>query len=392
MQHNIAIIVVTHSRADSLHRLLDSISNADYRGYSDISLVISADKHNNDSCLSIANDFIWKFGNKKIIHQEKKLGLKSHILSCGDMVSEFDGVIILEDDLMVSKGFYDYSQQAFEFYQNDEKIAGIGLYSNCYNEVAYCPFDPIEDGFDNYFMQVPCSWGQLWTKRQWNGFKEYLTKTDNLYEQISLPETVTQWSDISSWKKSFYRYLISKDLYFVYPRFGFTTNFAEPGNHIQTPVTVFQTSLQLSRKQMYFSGFCDATAIYDGYYELTSIGFNRFTGKEMDVSFDLNGTKLLSQIKTKYLISSKYSSMPKKYFENKLYPYENNILFDLTTSDKKLSFVLAETVSFTSLLRLERHDADIKKYFISKELIIQKLTTRKKSIFNPLYNLFKKIK
>jgi len=271
--HNIAIIVVTYNRPESLYRLLESIANADYTGFEDVPLVISIDKNENPACYNVAYDFTWKFGSKKILLQESTLGLKKHVMFCGDLVFDYDGVIIFEDDLMASKGFYDYAQQAFDFYKNETKVAGIGLYSNCYNEVAFCPFDPVEDGFDNYFMQVPCSWGQLWTLQQWMGFKKYADNRANESDTIVLPDSVSQWSNHTSWKKVFYRYMIANDLYFVYPRFGLTTNFAEPGMHIKNPVTVFQTSLLLNRKKMNFSKFENAISIYDAYYEFTATAY-----------------------------------------------------------------------------------------------------------------------
>jgi hypothetical protein len=248
MQHNIAIIVITYNRPESLSRLLLSLARADYSGFSNLPLIISVDKNEDLTCYNIANEFYWEYGTKTLIAHESPLGLKDHVILCGDMVNNYDGVIILEDDLMVAKGFYDYAQQSFDFYCNESKLAGIGLYSNCYNEVAYCSFAPVEDGFDNYFMQVPCSWGQLWTRQQWIGFKRYFENSKNEINNVKLPLTVSHWPDQSSWKKIFYRYMIANDLYFVYPRFGLSTNFAEPGKHVLNPLTVFQTSLLLTKK------------------------------------------------------------------------------------------------------------------------------------------------
>ena len=391
MQNNIAIIVATYNRPDSLHRLLMSLSGGDYSGYTDIPLIISIDKNNDNSCLRIAKEFIWNFGKKEIIEQENLLGLKNHILSCGDLTQRFDGLILLEDDLLVSSGFYDFAQQSFTFYKDDLNVAGIGLYANCFNETAYCTFDPIEDGFDNYFMQVPCSWGQLWTKLQWQGFRNFIEDSKLILNEIQLPETVSAWSDSTSWKKIFYKYIIVNNLYFVYPRVGFSTNYAEPGSHIKEPVTVFQANLLLNKKEMRFSSFHQSVSIYDAYFEFTTLAYQRFSGKKIDVSFDLNGTKPLREIQSEYLISSKLTSDPEIIYDSRLYPYENNVLLEMLSSDISNSFILAKTKSFSEKNRFQRTDADIRKYFISKEILIQKLAIRKTTFFTNAISFLKTI-
>ena len=76
-----AIVVVAFNRPNSLIKLLSSLEKAFYT-----------------EVVKIANDFVWSYGDKIIIDHKKNLGLKKHILSCGDLTDKYDSVIILEDD------------------------------------------------------------------------------------------------------------------------------------------------------------------------------------------------------------------------------------------------------------------------------------------------------
>ena len=111
---NIAIVVVAYNRVTSLNRLLNSLLQADVE---DAPLIISIDKSNTDTVERFANNFIWPFGEKKVITHDKNLGLRTHILSVGDWLDMYDAIIVLEDDIVVTPGFYRYAVSAYSYYQ-----------------------------------------------------------------------------------------------------------------------------------------------------------------------------------------------------------------------------------------------------------------------------------
>jgi glycosyltransferase involved in cell wall biosynthesis len=372
MKADICIVIAAYNRPASLQRLLDSIAAGNYQGYENIPLLISIDHSGNEDCKTIADAFEWKYGRKTVVQHPQNLGLKKHILSCGDLTKQHDAVIVLEDDLLVSPCFYDYAQQAYLFYKADEQVAGIALYHNTFNEVAYCPFEPLNDGFDNYFMQVPCSWGQLWTKKQWEGFVNFLSEVKDGALPDTLPGNVQQWSTTSSWKKYFYSYLLQGNKYFVYPRVGLSTNFGDTGEHLQRSQTVFQTSLLLAKKVFRFSTIDESLSVYDGFFELSGHVYNKLVNAEEIVSFDLNGTKPLSAIKTKYLISSKRCTKPQKQFEVACYPYENNILLNIVRNGKNdVYFSLGQTTDFSAEQQFSRLSVDLERVFINDAFLRQ---------------------
>ena len=166
---NPAIVVVGYNRPESLARLLRSLGQALYDGR-EVTLIISVNKADRPEVANVAAGYVWPLGEKRVVMQPQRLGLRQHILQCGDYTSEFDAIIVLEDDLYVSPLFYRFARQALQEYGNDDHIAGISLYTHLWNVNCSRPFLPENDGTDAYFHQFAQSWGQVWNRRMWNGF------------------------------------------------------------------------------------------------------------------------------------------------------------------------------------------------------------------------------
>ncbi|MDJ0898435.1 MAG: glycosyltransferase [Xenococcus sp. MO_188.B8] len=327
------IIVVAYNRPNSLQRLLNSLAQADYTGYDYITLIISIDHSNSSEVISVAKNFTWKFGHKEIIKHSENLGLKKHIIFCGDFTEQYQSVIILEDDLVVAPAFYNYCCQALNYYQDHANISGISLYSYFYNEYAQIRFMPLDDGFDNYFLQSATSWGQAWTKKQWQEFKNWykINQRITINKQDQIPNKVASWSD-RSWKKYFIKYMIETKKYFVIPRISLTTNCSEPGAHIISKHDNYHAYLLLRSKNFNFSEFNSSQAIYDAYYELEPRSLYQYLPwlAEYALEFDFYGTKNLTKIKSEYLMTIRDSSNPIKSYPLELIPSELNVVFDLT--------------------------------------------------------------
>ena len=131
INHN-AIVVVGYNRIVSIKRLLKSLQEAYYASIA-VPLVVSIDKSDCTELYDFVENFEWTHGNKYVIIQEKKRGLKEHIYRCGDLSKFFKSVTILEDDLYVSPFFYDYIEQTVSAYGEDVNVAGISLYLEPHN-------------------------------------------------------------------------------------------------------------------------------------------------------------------------------------------------------------------------------------------------------------------
>ena len=330
-----AIIVIAYNREESLKRLLTSLNNAIYES-DDITLIISIDKSDNEKVYKTADEFDWKHGIKKTILSDENLGLKKHVLKCGDYVYEYENIIVLEDDLYVSKNFYSYACQALEFSMDKQEIAGVSLYNHELNVHVREPFKAIDDGYDNYYMQFAQSWGQAYSKEQWHEFKSWLDNNDSMdLCSENVPANVSSWSD-KSWLKYFIKYVIDTDKYFIYPRVSHTTNFGDEGTHAKDSVSDLQVMLSFVNEKKYnFSSIDESGSVYDAFFEnikikkavsdkLKSLGIN--TDYE-EIGVDLYGYR--ESISRRFILSSK--AMPYKVlysYARKLRPIDANILLD----------------------------------------------------------------
>lgn len=324
------IVVVAFNRPRSLSRLLESLSNARYLS-EDIPLIISIDKGDNMDVLEIAKNFSWTHGEKKVVYREENLKLRRHILTCGDYSQEYGSVIILEDDLYVSKDFYTYTMKALDFTKNDSRIGGISLYNHRYNVNTFEPFEPVSDAYDNWYFQFASSWGEAWTKTQWSNFRSWyeINQSEEL-AAATIPSTVTNWSP-SSWLKYFIKYLIETDTYFLYPRVSLTTNFGDAGTHAFEDSTGFQVPLRDNTSDFHFSTLEDSVAIYDAFFENTKL-YSVLNLPREELSIDLYGSKPLCGVR--YLLSSKiFNYKIIKKFAQSMRPLDANILYALPGND-----------------------------------------------------------
>ena len=342
---NPAIVVVGYKRPLALKRLLTTIAQANYNGYRDIPLIISIDRGDCSETVRVARDFVWQYGIKRVIEHPQNLGLRQHILSCGDLTREYGAVIVLEDDLLVSPEFYHYTVKASAFYNDSPEIGGISLYSYDFNEYAETKFIPLEDGYDNYFIQTASSWGQAWTLEQWESFRQWYDADPCMLSIDKVaPRKLQEWSE-TSWKKYFIKYIIATNKYFMYPRISLSTNSGDRGTNHGGGGN-FQVSLLMGSKQYNFSQLEESLSVYDSHYEIKASCLKRVNSQLPDINFecDFYGTKTFNNIQADYLLSIKECSAPLLTYGLSLVPQELNVVFDLPGD----CFSLGETKSFRS--------------------------------------------
>lgn len=338
-----AIIIPAYKRDKSLLRLLHSINEANFSDQ-DIRVIISVDGDPNPDVISVAKNFSFKSGTVEVIEHDKNLGLYRHILECADYSAKYESVLILEDDLVVGPAFYEYAQRALSYYDENESISGIALYSQRFNETALLPFEPLNSEWPVYFMQLGCSWGQAWTKRQWNDFKNWHLQTSSnaTLDKPEIPKNIQKWAE-SSWKKHYNHYLIEQNKYMVYPYNSFTTNCTDSvGSHMKYLLNTFQVPLNMSESLgdgFQFSEFNENSIRYDSFMESKSKMLERWFGLPLEeVEVDLYGSKPVEVLqKKKYAVTVKEGENPIRSFPLSFRPIELNLKYE--THHKDNSFL-----------------------------------------------------
>jgi len=98
-----------------------------------------------------------------IIESRKNKGLADSIISgVTEIVNQYGKVIVLEDDIVTSKGFLKYMNDALELYKNEDKVYHISGYMFPHNTKSKS---------ETFFCQIAFTWGWATWKRAWNKFQ-----------------------------------------------------------------------------------------------------------------------------------------------------------------------------------------------------------------------------
>lgn len=183
MHRNLSpIILFVYNRPWHTKQTLDALANNELASLSE--LFIYCDGPKND-INSIDKDQIQKtrelvlnekrFKKVTIIKSEFNKGLANSIIDgVTNIVNKYGKVIVLEDDIVTSKGFLTYMNEALNLYYNDSKVMHISGYMY-----------PIQKQLPESFFIKPAScWGWATWKRAWDFFEKDAEKHIRLINQI----------------------------------------------------------------------------------------------------------------------------------------------------------------------------------------------------------------
>lgn len=334
----LTIVVIAFDRTHTLTRLFRSLRLARYPEGQGTPLVISIDHSDTEEVGRLAEEFVWPFGPKQIIRHKTWLGLREHVLRCGDLASTHGAIVVLEDDVTVAPGFYAYARQALEFYGADDCIAGVSLYNyqlhpHAYARKRHCDlrFDPLHDGFDNWFGRFASSWGQAWTAAQWGGFRQWLKhRPAGAPPSLKLPLDVRQWPE-SSWKKYLHEYQVETARYFVFPRVGLSTNWGDQGTHFHKNSARFQSPLLCGEMNWRFSRLAESHSIYDAHLEIEPRCLQALAPALREVCFDVDliALKEPAAVSAPFVLTVRAAAPAVKSFGLELHPPELNVIHDV---------------------------------------------------------------
>lgn len=324
-----AIVAVGYNRPDGMRRLLESIGRATFKS-KDIPLIISIDESDiSDDVEKVAKEFEWKYGIKEIRRFPVRQGLKKHIIQCGDLSEKYGAVIILEDDLVVSKDFYLYVCAAHEQYSEHEEICGVALYSYGYNVFTHFTFVPTPSNSDVYLGQMVVTWGQSWTSKQWIKFKQWFIDHENKLPalNVKMPRDISGWT--RSWGIYFASYMCEHQLSYVYPYIARSTCYSDFGEHNSSsiPFTFVQVPLMQGIPDHYRFENISELERFDSFYERVLKPEELVAGIPGDmICMDLNNMKTSTNGKRYVLTNQKLDYPELASFGLTLRPIVLNVL------------------------------------------------------------------
>ena len=175
------IVIFTYNRPKHLINLIKSLEKN--KESSNSRLIIYIDKYKESKDADLNNEVVniskqnWNFDEVEVILREENLGVKNNILlGVSEVLKKYKKIIVLEDDLIVSKAFLNYMNLALNKYHEEKDVWHISGYS----------MDTIiNTDKGTFFTQEMNCWGWgTWTDRWENLEKNIENKVSYLDEKI----------------------------------------------------------------------------------------------------------------------------------------------------------------------------------------------------------------
>lgn len=182
-----------------------------------------------------------------IVERDENFGLaKSVIVGVTEIVNKYGKIIVLEDDIKVSKHFLEYMNNALVAYELENKVAGISAF--CYPNQGQLK--------STYFLPIGCSWGWSTWARSWVNFEKEASKLIHSIKEQNLVahfnfggyqfyKMLQNQCDeiIDSWAVRFYASFFLRSQLFLYPEKSLVRNigFDTSGTHTSQSDGYFNT-------------------------------------------------------------------------------------------------------------------------------------------------------
>lgn len=183
------------------------------------------------------------FKKVKIIESDKNLGLANSIIGgVSEVIKRHGTVIVIEDDLIMARNFLRFTNEALQFYKDNDKVFSI----TGYNFPPSLMNIPKDYNKDVYFSPRCSSWGwgtweDRWVKADWElkDFDSFIKdkKQQRLYNYSGDDKTemliAQKTGKIDSWAIRWDYAHFKNDAFCVYPVHSFVDNigFDRSGRH-----------------------------------------------------------------------------------------------------------------------------------------------------------------
>lgn len=221
----------------------------------------------------------WHFKRIHIIERARNIGLAQNIMKGVTQVVEKHGkIIVLEDDLEISKFGLQYFNDALNCYEEDENVMEISGYMY--------PVANSEKLPETFFFRVANSWGWATWDRAWKHFNPdieqltaSLTKQD--IKRFSVDHSENFWKQvqlfkrgkINSWAIRWYLSIFNRNGLVLYPRTSMIQNTGTDGSGTHSDIDQIYKVQLATKKVTEFSRNIEEHP--DGYVAIRTFYKNR---------------------------------------------------------------------------------------------------------------------
>jgi hypothetical protein len=180
------VALFVYKRPELTRKTLDALRANPEFGASSVFVYCDGPKTRADAALVEATrDVIrsYHLPNATLIERERNLGLANSIIAgVTELCTKYGAVIVVEDDLVVSRCFLNYMNKALTRYADEHRVMEIAghTFVNCERDLAYKP------AADAVFLDFATSWGWATWQRAWRYFDASMSGLTRLVADRSL--------------------------------------------------------------------------------------------------------------------------------------------------------------------------------------------------------------
>src|SRR5215813_11349424 len=167
MRHELPpIVMLAYKRKDTLQRTVEALKNCFLASECELYIFADGAKGKKDQKkVDEVREYLKTIDGFKKIHihlAEKNRGISVSIIEAVTKIfSKTDRVIVLEDDIMVTRNFIHFMNESLSRYQDEDSVFSISGYNY--------PFKAKKnEHYDAYFLPRACSWGWATWKDRWH--------------------------------------------------------------------------------------------------------------------------------------------------------------------------------------------------------------------------------
>lgn len=249
------ILLFVYNRPEHVHKVLCALEKADLSKES--TLIVYSDGSKTDAHKESVAAVRTLIKSKqwcreiRIIEREVNWGLADNIIDgVSKTVNAYGKVIVLESDIVISKGFLTYMNEALELYEKDERVMHISGYVYPYRVWK-------KSTNDTFFLKILSCWGWATWQRAWQHFNpdtdHHISKLDTAkkikkfciegHSDAYLQLQQNRQGIINTWAVKWYASWLEAGGYALYPKTSLVQNIGNDGSGIHSNKTsVFNVS------------------------------------------------------------------------------------------------------------------------------------------------------
>lgn len=162
------ILLFAFNRPDHTAQTLNALKCARYAEQSELYVFIDGPRSESDELkineTKTVIEAVSGFKDIQIIQRRENLGLAQNIVEgISSIINENGRAIVLEDDIVVSKGFLVYMNEALNRYESENTVWHIGGYNEAID---------IDDDERTFFLRLMYCWGWATWKDRWQHYEK----------------------------------------------------------------------------------------------------------------------------------------------------------------------------------------------------------------------------